>query len=445
MIPAIKTIEAHLIALRDSPLLNLSGLHATHFLRTIFILNFDNGLTGIAEVPGDQRIVELLTSKNLSAMITGMKLTLENYCHVREALKSRYADLDQGGRGDQTFDTRVLVHVLAALEAAWLDALGKHEGVGVSAILGERFGVKPRNFAEVNGYLFFVADTTATDLDYQAESKCSGWETIRHTPAVDADGVIRHAKAAYERYGFRYWKLKGGVFSPDVEAEIVEKAYQAVGGEWTLDPNGAWSVEESIRVINRLKASGALKYIEDPSKGLENMAAVYAATNVPQASNMVGTDWPSLFEAVGRKAVQLPLVDPHFWAGPWAGLEVVRAINHAGCRAGVHSNNHGLTSLATVAHMMAAAPLDQLASDTHYIFTRDDDPVSSKLEIKGGQILLPNDTVGLGVEIDRGKLMLAIDAAKKLGTSARNDAIQMRMLPGYQDWKFDNARPSMVR
>jgi glucarate dehydratase len=445
MRPTIKSVEAHLIALRDCPLLNLSGLHATHFLRTIFILNFDNGMTGIAEVPGDQRIVNILTNENMNALVKGMNLTLENYCHIREALKSHYAELDEGGRGDQTFDTRVLVHVLAALETAWLDALGKYEKVGMSAILGERFGVKPRDFAEVNGYIFFVADTSRTDLDFAPETKLTGWEKVRHTPAIDAEGVVRHAKAAYQRYGFRYWKLKGGVFPPDVEAAIVEKAYAAVGGEWTLDPNGAWTVEESIRVVKRLKSAGAIKYIEDPSKGLENMAAVYAATGVPQASNMVGTDWPSLFEAVGKKAVQLPLVDPHFWAGPWAGLEVVRAINNGGCKAGVHSNNHGLTSLATVAHMMATAPLGQLASDTHYIFTRDDDPVISKLEIKGGQILLPKDTMGLGVEIDRKKLLSAINAAKQLGTSARNDAVQMRMLPGYQDWKFDSSRPSMVR
>ena len=40
------------IALGDPPLLNAAGLHAPYALRTIVELAADNGITGIAEVPG---------------------------------------------------------------------------------------------------------------------------------------------------------------------------------------------------------------------------------------------------------------------------------------------------------------------------------------------------------------------------------------------------------
>jgi len=335
---------------------------------------------------------------------------------VREALQAKYSNIDSEGRGQQTFDTRVLVHVLAAIETAWLDALGRKEAVPVSVILADLVGAKARDYAEVNGYLFINADVSGTCLDYAPEIGREGWEGIRALPTPDVESFVRLAKAAHQRYGFKFWKLKGGVLHPEVEGDFVAAAYDCVGGDWTLDPNGGWSVKAAIPLIKRLQAKGCLKYIEDPVNGLENMVKTFAASGVPQASNMVGTDWRSLVEALGRGAVQYPLADPHFWGGPQSGLEVIRAIMNAGGRAGVHSNNHGLVSLATVIHMMAASPKGVLAADTHFIYTRDDDPVVSKLEIRDGMVLIPSDTIGLGVTLDLVKLKAAVRVAESLGT-----------------------------
>lgn len=441
----LSSCSARLIALRDCPLLNVSGLHAPYFLRTVLTLEFGGRITGIAEVPGDRRILGILTGDEFRRLAHGQPLTLRALRQVCDDLAARYGELDRGGRGLQSFDTRVLVHVLAAVETAWLDAYGKQQAAPVAAILGDRFGVKPREYAEVNGYLFIIADVAGTSLDYAPERGTEDWRCVRHLPTPDPAAFARAARAAHARYGFKYWKLKGGVLPAETEADFVEAAFGAVGGDWTLDPNGAWSVETAVPVIQRLRTKGCLKYIEDPCRGLENMAACHVATGVPQASNMVGTDWPSLFEAIGKKAVQYPLADPHFWGGPWSGLEVIRAVTRAGCRAGVHSNNHGLISLATVAHMMAASPSTVLAADTHYIFTRHDDPVVSPLRIADGAVEIPPGTVGLGVELDLPKLDAAAAQAERLGTAARNDAVQMRCLPGFENWHFDPDRPSLVR
>src|SRR5260221_5672999 len=48
------------IALGDPPLLNAAGLHAPYCLRTIVELRTDDGVTGVAEVPGGVAVTDAL-------------------------------------------------------------------------------------------------------------------------------------------------------------------------------------------------------------------------------------------------------------------------------------------------------------------------------------------------------------------------------------------------
>ncbi len=73
---------------------------------------------------------------------------------LREA-DALLAGRDTGGRGLQTFDLRIAVHAVTAIESALLDLLGKHLGVPVCDLLGEG---RQRDSVEMLGYLFFVGD-----------------------------------------------------------------------------------------------------------------------------------------------------------------------------------------------------------------------------------------------------------------------------------------------
>ena len=59
----------------------------------------------------------------------------------------------------QTFDLRIAIHAVTALEAALLDLLGKHLGVPVAALLGEG---QQRDAVEMLGYLFYIGDRART-------------------------------------------------------------------------------------------------------------------------------------------------------------------------------------------------------------------------------------------------------------------------------------------
>ena len=87
------------------------------------------------------------------------------YHAVLADMRRAFGDRDAGGRGAQTFDLRVTVHAVTAVESALLDLLGQHLGVPVAALLGDG---QQRDRVQALGYLFFVGDRTKTDLAYRS-------------------------------------------------------------------------------------------------------------------------------------------------------------------------------------------------------------------------------------------------------------------------------------
>ncbi len=112
----------------DSMLLNLSGAHGPYFTRNLLILKDNSGHTGVGEVPGGERIRRVL--EDARDLIIGRGLG--TYNDSLRAMRRRFASLDEGGRGVQTFDLRTTVHAVAAIECAWLDLLGQSLGVPVA-------------------------------------------------------------------------------------------------------------------------------------------------------------------------------------------------------------------------------------------------------------------------------------------------------------------------
>ena len=87
------------------------------------------------------------------------------YNDILNTIRKRFADRDTGGRGLQTFDQRVTIHAVTAIEVSLFDLLGQYLGVPVAALLGEG---QQRSAVEMLGYLFYVGDRNKTDLPYRA-------------------------------------------------------------------------------------------------------------------------------------------------------------------------------------------------------------------------------------------------------------------------------------
>jgi len=427
------------VAGRDSMLLNLSGAHAPFFIRNLVILTDSAGRTGVGEVPGGEPIRRTL--EDARPLVIGQPIGAYNA--VLASIREQFACRDAAGRGLQTFDNRIAIHAVTAVEAALLDLLGQFLGVPVAGLLGEG---RQRRTVETLGYLFYVADRRKTNLPYaDGAGDKDEWFRLRTEPALSPAAIVRLAEAAQSRYGFRHFKLKGGVFQGVKEME----AAAALGARFprariSIDPNGAWSLREAVGLCRGRKV---LAYAEDPCgaedgySGREIMAEFRRATGVATATNMIATDWRQLAHAIQMQSVDIPLADPHFWTMQ-GSVRVAQICHEWGLTWGSHSNSHFDVSLAIVTHVAAAAPGAITAIDTHWIWQDGQRLTKEPLRIVNGELTAP-DKPGLGIEIDMAQVERANDLYARIGTAARDDAAAMQFLvPG---WTFDNKRPCLVR
>ena len=303
-VPKITKMEVYPVAGYDSMLLNLSGAHGPFFTRNIVILTTDEGQVGVGEVPGGEKITDTL--EKAKDIVIGS--SIGEYKAVLQKIQEKFAYLDQGGRGEQTFDLRIMVHALTAIESAFLDLLGKHLHVPVAALLGDG---QQREKVGVLGYLFWVGDASKTDLPYiQDDDDSSEWGRLRRKPAMDIDSLVKLAKAAQDKYGFKTFKLKGGVFDGEKEVAAMKALHEAFPDvKLDLDPNGGWSLKQALHYADELK--DVLHYIEDPAgaengfSGREILARFQKLTHMPVATNMVDTDWRQMSAALALNAISI--------------------------------------------------------------------------------------------------------------------------------------------
>lgn len=440
MSPKIAAVEVVPVAGHDSMLLNLSGAHGPFFTRNVVIVTDSDGRIGLGEVPGGEKIAG--TIREAATLLTGERIARSR--SLLRAVASRFADRDVGGRGLQTFDLRTTIHAVTGLEAALLDLLGQHLGVPVAELLGDG---QQRDHVPMLGYLFYVGDTGRCDLPYVTDDGGDdAWSRLRRQEALTPDAIVALAEAAEGRYGFKDFKLKGGVLAGEEEVEAVTAlARRFPDARVTLDPNGGWLLADAVRLL-RGKAD-VLAYAEDPVgaegrfSGREVMAEFKRATGLRTATNMIATDWREMAHAIRTDAVDIPLADPHFWT--MAGsVRVAQLCNDFGLTWGSHSNNHFDISLAMFTHVGAAAPGEITALDTHWIWQDGQALTTEPLQIRDGQIEVPTSP-GLGITLDRNALDAAHERYLEHGLGARDDAVAMQYL--VEDWVFDPKRPCLVR
>lgn len=436
----IEEIEIIPVAGYDSMLLNLSGAHAPTFSRVVIVITDDVGREGIGEIPCSQSILDILDL--MTPPLLGQ--SVENYRSTIRSLLDSYKRHDAEGRGLQTFDQRTTIHAVTAIESALLDLRGKALGMLVCELLGRG---KIRDSIPFLAYLFYIGEHEPTKFDYVQEMPLpNSWHSSRRLPAMDTNAIVQQAGLVAETYGFKDFKLKGGVFAPEKEIEAIISLGQTFPhARLTLDPNGCWDLETALAAATHLK--GKVSYLEDPCgaegrfSSREVMAEFKQRSGIPTATNMVATDHRELAHAIKQSAIDIPLADPHFW-GMEGAVQVSSLCNHNGLSWGAHSNNHFDISLAMVSQVAAAAEGTITAIDTHWIWQEGQHLTVNPPEIVDGAIHL-GDSVGLGVEIDRSAVKKAHALYKQVGQSDRDDSVAMQGL--IQNWTFDPKRPCMVR
>jgi len=442
-IPKITSLKVVPVAGFDSMLLSLSGAHGPLFTRNIIILTDDSGNEGIGEIHGGDDITKMLQS--YEEIVVGRLLS--DYRNIlNDVQKKGWRAENDSGQGLQQLDLsnlKYVVHAEAALECALLDLYGKFVNLPMCDIIGEG---RQRNKVEMLGYLFYIADANKTPLPYlQNDDDSDEWGRIRRKTTLTPETIVEQAKAAQERYGFRCFKLKGGVLAGKDEMEAIKALHEAFPeARINIDPNGAWSLQEAIQLTKEY--GDALTYAEDPCgpesgfSGREIMSYYKNATNMTVATNMIATDWKQIYPSLLMKSVDIILADPHFW-GISGSLRLSNILSDWNLTWGSHSNNHFDITLALYAQVGAAAAGNITPVDTHFIWQDGQQLCDDALSIRDGYIDIPKRP-GLGININHEKLEKAHQNYLTLKNHDRDDAEAMQyLIPG---WKYDHKRPTLV-
>jgi glucarate dehydratase len=205
-------------------------------------------------------------------------------------------------------------------------------------------------------------------------------------------------------YGFKVFKLKGGVFSPEFDIKTIKLMRESLGEEAKIriDPNALWTYETALRTCRSL-VSYEPEYIEDPVWGIDSMSRLRKEIHVPFSTNMCVVCFEDIPLGVRSNAVDIILGDPHKWGGILATKKLAAVCETFSLGMSMHSGAELGVSTAAYIHLAASTPQIYLAVDGHYHHLVDDVIKGNRMEYRNGCMEIP-DGPGLGVEIDEEKL-----------------------------------------
>jgi glucarate dehydratase len=371
----------------EAPLRHANGCHWGRFVRTIVEVETDEGITGLGEMGGGGESAE--------AVFRAMKTYLVGHDPARiEEMRFKIANPTASLYNNRT-------QVLAALEFACLDILGKKWNCPVHDILGGKL----QDRVPFASYLFF------------RYPNADGKNEVR-----TIDQMVAHAKELKQKYGFTSHKLKGGVFAPEIELEYFRAIAKAVGADngpgkntdrVRFDPNGVLSTEQAIRFGQAIQDLHN-DYFEDPVYGMNAMRRVRDFVRIPTATNTVVVGFEQLSANLLNTAVDVILLDTTFWGGIRQCVKAAGVCETLQLGVAVHSSGELGIQLATMLHLGAVISNLSFAADAHYHHLTDDIIVGGKMKYEAGSIRVP-DGPGLGVKLDREKVGKYAELYKRLG------------------------------
>ncbi|PYV00565.1 MAG: glucarate dehydratase [Acidobacteria bacterium] len=336
--------------------------------RTLIRLKTDEGLEGIGETYGGEptgRAVEFAKPFLIGMDPTEARLVVNKLQSFRVS-----------------YESNIPLYVVAGIEMACWDVAGKMWGRPVASLLGGA----TRTEIPFAAYLFYR---------YKNENGIGGEDS--------AEAILDRCEALVERHGFKVVKLKGGVLPPQEELRTIKLLRERFPEPCLLrfDPNAAWSVETSVRLLPRM-AEYDLEYGEDPTWNLEGMSLVRRDVPLPLATNMCVISFDQIPSAVRLRAIDIILADVHYWGGFLNNLRLGAVCETFQLGLGMHSDRELGVSTAAMLHLAAAMPYMVHAADSHY-HDQVDDIITEPFRYHDGCFRLP-DGPGLGVTLDEGKV-----------------------------------------
>src|SRR5712691_563299 len=210
-----------------------------------------------------------------------------------------------------------------------------------------------------------------------------GGASRRHIPVTHSIGLLGFEEAEREvaqvaREGIRTIKIKVGV-DPDRDVEMVRRIRETVGPNIALccDANQGYRTPgEAIRTLRRMERYDLI-YFEQPVEGIERLAQVARAIDVPVMADESAWNGHDVIEIIERRAAQIVSIYTTKPGGLYRAMEVAAVARAGGIICNVNGSvETGIGNLANL-QLAAAAPAVVLSCVV---------PVSTPAEAQSGQI-----------------------------------------------------------
>ena len=190
-------------------------------------------------------------------------------------------------------------------------------------------------------------------------------------------------------------KLKVAAADPRTDLARVAAARAAIGDEieLRLDANGGWDIDTAIAALKSM-ADYNVAFCEEPTAGIDGIAAVGAATGVPVAVDESAVTVSDIAVALRTKTISVVVIKPQALGGPDLAVAAVALVEEFGADAVVTTMIDSAVGVAHAAHVAAAALPQQVHGLATSTLLAND--VAPRLEITAGRMHLPA-VAGLGV------------------------------------------------
>ncbi len=175
---------------------------------------------------------------------------------------------------------------------------------------------------------------------------------VNFTLAGATPESVATAAATARADGFECFKLKVGLADDEARVAAVR---DAIGPDALLrvDANGAWSVDEALRSIERMAGHG-LQFVEQPCATLAELAAVRAGCDVPIAADESVQSADDVRAAAAAGACDVVAVKLAPMGGFSAAREAIEAARAAGIDPYVSSTLDGPWGIAASLQLASA-------------------------------------------------------------------------------------------
>jgi muconate cycloisomerase len=229
------------------------------------------------------------------------------------------------------------------------------------------------------------------------------WSLGCEMPEINAREAAGKVESGYKTIG-----LKLGNYPPDVDVERVARVRKAVGEGIQLrcDANQAWDVNTAIKTIRRLEEFG-VEMIEQPIPkwDLEGLAQIKRSVDIPLGVDESLTSVHDALRIIQADAADFFSIKTTKHGGLHNSKKIAALVQTSGGKLFVNSMiEMGVSVMAGLHFAASTLGLFKIGQALNSVRRLKDDILKEPVLYEGGEIIVPQNRIGLGVELDEKKI-----------------------------------------